>query len=53
MDLFDLSDDELRGVCRSTRVECVEHVVARQEMEVDHESVQARIARLLAGKGMR
>lgn len=43
-----LSDDELIEVSRETRLECVEYVVARRELESEHECVQDRIARLLA-----
>jgi len=51
--LRDLSNVELIDLCRDTRLECDEYVVARRELESEHECVQDRIARLLAGKGMR
>lgn len=43
----DMSDEELSASFRETRLACVEHTLACQEMSERHDIVRARIADVL------
>jgi hypothetical protein len=47
----DMSDAELSASFHETRLACVEHTLACQEMTERHDIVRARIARLLGKDG--